>query len=175
MRRHQETATAIVEAARWDGVPVEVDPGWAEFDHLQVVAALPNAPVIAADDRRGFQRVFEQATTRWWKTGDHDEDYLEPFDAFVARVATALDHACDGAGPVVPVSSGGPIAAACAALVTAGGPDVGSLQPTLWRHLNTVQVNAGVTRVLVGSTGRRLLTFNEHPHLTDGTFVVPLT
>ena len=67
------------------------------------------------------------------------------------------------------VSSGGPIAAACAALVTAGGQDVGPLLPTLWRHFNTVQVNAGVTRVLVGSTGRRLLTFNEHPHLTDGT------
>ena len=168
MRRHNETATAIVEAAGWDGVPVVVDPGWAEFDHLHVVAALPNAPVIAADDRRGFQRVFEHATRRW-ASGDHDEDYLEPYTTFVARVAAALDRACEGAGPVVVVSSGGPIAAACAALVTAGGQDVGPLLPTLWRHFNTVQVNAGVTRVLVGSTGRRLLTFNEHPHLTDGT------
>jgi hypothetical protein len=26
-------------------------------------------------------------------------------------------------------------------------------------------VNTAVTRVVVGSTGARLLTFNEHPHL----------
>jgi hypothetical protein len=26
-------------------------------------------------------------------------------------------------------------------------------------------VNAAVTRILVGSSGRRLLTFNEHAHL----------
>jgi hypothetical protein len=28
-----------------------------------------------------------------------------------------------------------------------------------------VLVNSSVTRVVVGSTGPRLLTFNEHPHL----------
>ena len=81
----------------------------------------------------------------------------------------------------VVISSGGPIAAACAALVTAdrdgsgdGSGDApgavgGGVRATLWRHFNTVQVNAGVTRVLVGRTGRRLLTFNEHSHLTDET------
>ena len=34
---------------------------------------------------------------------------------------------------------------------------------------NTVTVNSSVTRVVVGSTGSRLLTFNEHPHLTPDT------
>ena len=78
---------------------------------------------------------------------------------------------------MVVISSGGPIAAACAALVTADGDGDGAgvgavgdgVRATLWRHFNTVQVNASVTRVLVGRTGRRLLTFNEHSHLTRET------
>jgi hypothetical protein len=35
----------------------------------------------------------------------------------------------------------------------------------LWATFNTVTANSSVTRVLEGSTGRRLLTFNEHSHL----------
>ena len=37
--------------------------------------------------------------------------------------------------------------------------------PRLWNAFNTVHANASVTRVLEGSTGRRLLSFNEHSHL----------
>jgi broad specificity phosphatase PhoE len=165
MRRHAETAAAIAEGAGWADVPVEVDPGWAEFDHLGVVAALPDAGAVEAGDRRGFQRVFERATARW-ASGEHDDDYAEPYADFVARASEALARACDRAGPVVVVSSGGPVAVACAALVAAGAPaGTEPVLPTLWRHFNTVQVNAGVTRVLVGPSGRRLLTFNEHGHL----------
>ena len=35
----------------------------------------------------------------------------------------------------------------------------------LWASYNTVIANTSVTRVIEGSTGRRLLTFNEHSHL----------
>jgi hypothetical protein len=35
----------------------------------------------------------------------------------------------------------------------------------LWARFNTVIANASVTRLIEGSTGRRLLTFNEHAHL----------
>ena len=37
--------------------------------------------------------------------------------------------------------------------------------PRLWNAFNTVTANASVTRILEGSTGRRLLSFNEHSHL----------
>jgi len=37
--------------------------------------------------------------------------------------------------------------------------------PRLWNSFNTVCANTGVTRVITGSTGRRMLTFNEHAHL----------
>ncbi len=49
----------------------------------------------------------------------------------------------------------------------AGGPhgDDPATYARLWSRFNTVTVNSSVTRVVVGSTGARLLTFNEHPHL----------
>ena len=176
MRRQRETAEALLDGGGWDAA-MEVDPGWDEFDHLGVVARYPDQPeAVPTEDRRAFQRLFERATGRW-TAGEHDADYPESFSSFVARVDDALARACDREGPVVVISSGGPIAAACTALVTAGsdgdgdrpGAVGGGVRATLWRHFNTVQVNAGVTRVLVGSTGRRLLTFNEHSHLTDET------
>ena len=118
-------------------------------------------------DSRAFQRVFERATVRWI-SGEHD-GYPETYAGFVARVRAALDRAGQDAGPsgvVVVVSSGGPIAAACAALVDPDGDD--AARARVWQRLNTVTVNSSVTRVLVGSTGPRLLTFNEHSHLSTG-------
>ena len=79
----------------------------------------------------------------------------------------ALARACDGAGPggtVVVVSSGGPVATACGSLV-APDQDDPEVVWGLWGRFNTVVVNTSVTRVVVGSTGARLLTFNEHAHL----------
>ena len=35
----------------------------------------------------------------------------------------------------------------------------------LWAAYNTVIANTSVSRVVEGSTGRRMLTFNEHSHL----------
>ena len=158
MRRHRETA----EAAGW--ADAAVDPGWDEFDHLGVVAAYPELPGGELDNRE-FQRVFELATARW-TAGDHDGEYDEPWSAFRARVTASLASVCEQAGPggtAVVVTSGGPIAAACAALIDpdATDPSFGRL----WSRFNTTIVNSSYTRVVVGSTGARLLTFNEHPHL----------
>lgn len=168
MRRHRETAEAVATAAGWGEQP-EIDLGWDEFDHLGVVAAYPDHPEGELD-RREFQRVFELATERW-TAGTYDGDYPESWPGFVARVRRALDRACATAGPggtVVVVSSGGPIAVACAALVDPGADDPATCA-RLWARFNTVVVNSSVTRVVVGSTGARLLTFNEHPHLEDTT------
>lgn len=165
MRRHRETAEGMCEGAGWS-VGRTADPGWDEFDHLGVVAAHPEFGDAGELDRRGFQRLFELATQRW-TAGVDDGDYAEPWPSFVSRVAAALDRACSAAGSgetVVVVSSGGPIAAACATLVDPDGQDPPTLART-WARFNTVCVNSGVSRVLVGSTGTRMLTFNEHAHL----------
>jgi broad specificity phosphatase PhoE len=158
MRRHRETA----EAASW--ADAAVDPGWDEFDHLSVVASYPDAPTGDLD-RREFQRVFELATRRW-TDGGHDDEYAEPWPAFRARVAASFDAACARAGSgetAIVVTSGGTIAAVCAALVDPAAD--AAAYARLWSRFNTVLVNSSVTRVVVGSTGPRLLTFNEHPHL----------
>ena len=162
MRRQHDTASAIADGAGWRVAP-EVDQGWDEFDHLGVVAAsLDRGEQVSSLDPRGFQRLFEVATARWYG-GAHDHEYAETWSAFVSRVDAALDRACSRDGVTVVVSSGGPIAAACALLVDPEAPADGV--PRLWSAFNTVTANASVTRVVVGSTGRRLLAFNEHSHL----------
>lgn len=165
MRRHRETAQSMVTGGGW-GAPVEVDPGWNEFDHLGVLAAYPDIAQGHDPDRREFQQIFERATARW-TSGEFDADYPEAYAAFVARVRAALERAATRAGrggTAVVVSSGGPIALACAVLVDPTGSDPATLA-RLWSRFNTVVVNSSVTRVVVGSTGPRLLTFNEHAHL----------
>lgn len=163
MRRQRETGEGLLTA--WpEGVETRVDPGWDEFDHLAVVRAHPDAPTGDLD-RRGFQATFEEATARW-TGGGHDHDYTESWGGFVRRVDEAMASATAAAGAgstVVVVSSGGVIAAVVASLVDPAADPAGRAR--LWPRFNTTYVNSGVTRVLVGSTGARLLTFNEHSHL----------
>lgn len=167
MRRHRETAEAMISGAGWDGLSPEVDAGWDEFDHLGVVASYPDQPAAGELTRREFQALFEKATTRWTNgegSGEH-ESYAD----FCARVRAALAQAAASSsdGPVVVVSSGGPIAVTGADLVD---PDADrTVHARLWQRFNTVVVNSSVTRVIVGSTGARLLTFNEHTHLAPET------
>ncbi len=159
MRRQRDTALAMAEGAGWGGIEPVVDLGWDEFDHVGMVASYPDLPDdLDLTDRRAFQQVFEEATAHW--TAGEPGDFSETYADFEARVVAALDRATGSAGPggtVVVVSSGGPIAVACAALVDP--------EARLWQRFNTVIVNSSVSRVVVGSTGARLLTFNEHPHL----------
>jgi broad specificity phosphatase PhoE len=164
MRRQRETAEGLVEAAGWAAEPA-VDAGWNEFDHRAVVAAFPAAGDVV--DMKAFQAVFSDALDRW-VSGDHVEEYPETYVDFAKRAAAALTRACAGAGPggtVLVSSSGGPIAAACVALLEPERPTVE--RAGAWQRMNTVILNAAYSRVVVGSTGARLLTFNEHEHLTE--------
>jgi len=152
MRRQRETASAVLETAGWTA-SVEADERWAEFDHLEVLRQYGESP--DGLDRRGFQQLFERATARWQAESDD-------WPAFVSRGRAALDELAAGTGSgetSVVVTSGGVIAAVAAGLL-------GDVTPTAWQRLNAVVVNSSVTRVLVGSTGVRLLTFNEHQHLS---------
>jgi broad specificity phosphatase PhoE len=162
MRRQRATALAMVEGGGWPVGPA-LDEGWNEFDHVAVLARTSEgADGRGSLDRRAFQELFDVATARW-SGGEHDEEYGESWPSFLGRVADALDRAFAREGVTLVVSSGGPIAAVGATLVD---PHATSEQvPRLWQAFNTVLANASVTRVLQGSTGRRLLSFNEHSHL----------
>ncbi|HWJ67893.1 MAG TPA: histidine phosphatase family protein [Nocardioides sp.] len=166
MRRHRETWEAIAEGAALEsasGIDSGVDRDWAEFDHLSVLARhgeITGVTMAHDVDRRAFQEHFEVATAHWAAAGE-TAGYAESYDGFLARARRALDAAAALPGPALVVTSGGVIAALAAALVVPEGAEIGPV----WARFNTVIANTSVTRVIVGSTGARLLTFNEHPHL----------
>ena len=61
------------------------------------------------------------------------------------------------------LTSGGPTAWAVATLLGADLEREGRVR--LWRRLNPVCVNSGVTKVVTGRRGLTLVSFNEHTHL----------
>jgi broad specificity phosphatase PhoE len=161
MRRHRETAQACL-AELGSSVSTQADPGWDEFDHVSMLARFPAPFEGRSPTKAEFQTWFEKATGRW-TDGQHDEDYAEPFAAFTGRVEDALTRLADsiGSGTALVFTSGGPIAWACASLLA----DTSDVRTGLWRRLNPVCVNSGVTRLVTGRRGLTLVTFNDHAHL----------
>ena len=152
LRRHAQTAVAASDAV--DGDLYDVDAGWDEYDHLGLTGH-----VSAADrpsDPREFQSLLDAALERWVSGGEAPET----FAAFTQRVLAALDVATAQAGSgrgVAVFTSGGPIALVTSYLLAGDA--------SLFIPLNRVTVNAGVTTLIVGRGGRRVLTFNEHTHV----------
>ena len=172
MRRQRETAEEmLLGAAGWE-LPLELDDRWRELDHLAVMRAYPTLTDVEREllrtgrmELRAFHELYTKATARW-ASGAYDADYPESFADFIGRVRDAIGDAARRAGErrtAVVVTSGGPIAAACAMLTEVG--EEPRRLAAAWTRFNTVIVNASVTRVVVGSTGARLLTFNEHSWL----------
>ncbi|GAA5117557.1 histidine phosphatase family protein [Alloalcanivorax gelatiniphagus] len=164
MKRHDQTAVGVLQGAGWTA-DVTVDAGWNEFDHLQVLA-VHDQPTTAEgeSEKAAFQRWFEEATRRW-TSGEHDESYDESFGAFTFRVDAALARLADtlpARGTAIVLTSGGPIAWACASLLA----DPPSARTDLWLRLNPVSVNTGTSTVVRGSRGTTLVSFNAHDHLS---------
>ncbi|GAA4817620.1 histidine phosphatase family protein [Nocardioides caeni] len=165
MRRHRETWEAMAVGAGWEPA-ADIDRDWEEFDHAQVLlrhAELTGGVVDHSVDRLAFQHHFEISTGHWADAGP-DAGYPEPYDAFLARARRALDAAAARPGPTTVVTSGGVIAALAALLVVPAETEAAAVGP-VWSRFNTVIANSSVSRVIVGASGARLLTFNEHPHL----------
>jgi broad specificity phosphatase PhoE len=170
MQRHARTAELALAAA---GIKtgVEIDQGFNEFDHDQVIVAHKPAykrrAVMLADlartahPTRSFQEMFTAATERW--TLSDGEGYAESFADFCERSEQAVRRTADrlakGETGVV-FTSGGPIAAIAGRLL--GGDD------GLWLRLNPVTINTAVTKLVSGRSGLTLISYNEHAHL-DGT------
>ncbi len=164
MKRHGQTATEVLEGSGWSA-DVDVDAGWNEFDHLQVLAVHDQPDTVEGESEKvAFQRWFTEATLRW-TSGEHDESYDESFGSFSARVEAALRRLADAlprSGTAVVLTSGGPIAWAVASLLA----DDQRTRTDLWLRLNPVSVNTGVSTVVRGASGTTLVTFNAHDHLS---------
>lgn len=162
MKRHAQSAISAIDASGLGeedadpGLPgYDVDPGWNEYDHMSIATA--HDPHATTRDTKAFQVLLNQAITAW---RDGIGEYHESYGTFKTRVLDSFDSSLKFAGKgqnAVVFTSGGPIAMVVSHLLT--GDD------SLFQRLNDVVINASVTTVIVGSTGSRLLTFNEHTHL----------
>jgi broad specificity phosphatase PhoE len=154
MKRHAQTAIATIDACG-QGDGYDVDLGWDEFDHLAI--AMAHDPAALTTDPTEFQQLLNTALDAWI-AGHHDHE--ESYSAFVNRVMAAFGRVVADAGSgrtVVVFTSGGPIAMVVSHLLA--GDD------SLFQRINDVVINAGVTTVIVGRSGPRLLAFNESTHL----------
>jgi broad specificity phosphatase PhoE len=165
MKRHAQTAAGVLEGSGWDA-EVDVDGGWNEFDHVQVLSVHDQPATLEGEsEKAAFQRWFEEATLRW-TSGHHDEHYDESFSVFTSRVEAAMARLVDtvpAKGTAVVLTSGGPIAWAAASLLA----DSSDARTDLWLRLNPVSINTGVSTVVCGARGTTLVSFNAHDHLTS--------
>src|SRR5687768_4494293 len=157
LRRHTQTAAAAIDASGlgedsanyWD-----VDDGWNEYDHRPLGDRLTLTRRMTPQE---FQPVLEESLERWM---DGRLDTTPAYTDWHGGVLGSLERAIDAAGAgqdVAVFTSGGPIATVVSHLLT--GDD------SLFIRLNAVIVNASVTTIMNGSTGPRVLSFNEHTHL----------
>ena len=153
LRRQRDTAEIALAAA---GLPAEVavDPRWDEYDSLDLLKRYVRADAEHDGTSKGVQVLLDEALAAW--AADPDGDWA----GFSGGALGALDELVAGLGrgrDAVVFTSGGVIAAVCSALLGVGAQAVVGL--------NRVTVNGAITKVVAGSGGTSLLSFNEHAHL----------
>lgn len=166
LRRQSETAAPFAEYGE-----VVVDPRWDEYDaneilmhhaetdvRLDATGAAGDAPPELTS--KGFQAVIEPALAGWIEAG-HESPSQNTWPLFAAAGSAALDDltAALGRGETAIVfTSGGTIAALCAALLEA---------PDAFLALNRVLANTGVSKLTIGASGTSLVSINDHSHLEE--------
>ncbi len=166
MLRHAQTAIAAIDASglgEEDADPslsgYDVDPRWNEYDHLAVATAFD--PAALTKNSKEFQASLNEAINAWRSgSGDFSEPYAAFRDRVMAGFEDAVKIAAERGRRVLVFTSGGPIALVVSHLIT--GDD------SAFQQLNDVVVNSSVTTLMVGATGPRVLTFNDHGHLPAG-------
>jgi broad specificity phosphatase PhoE len=163
LRRQRETAAAFAD----QGAEAEVDERWNEFDPDDVLTHHSATAVRLQGPReetgplttRGFQAVLEPALADWIEMAERSPanqswtDFSGAGTAALAELGASLESGQTG----VVVTSGGAIAALVGALMEAPAP--------IFTALNRILVNAAVTKLVIGSTGTNVMSFNDHSHL----------
>ncbi len=172
MKRHRQTADACLNALpkSWlSETDWHTDAGFNEYDHDEVlIRHRPSfADPIAVKDflaqtdnaNRAFQKIFQEAMTRWM-SGEHDEDYNEPWPVFRSRCIAAFERVLENAGQsqnIIVFTSGGTIATLCQHLLQF--PD------RQMAELNWSLVNSAVTKLFYQPGKVTLSTLNNYAHL----------
>jgi broad specificity phosphatase PhoE len=153
-RQHETARVVLAELGRPPG-DLRTDDRLDEYDLAGILGASdPFAGVTTPGSRRALQVTLDEALGRWIQGG---AGYPETHGVFTTRVAAAVAELAALPGTTLAVTSAGVIAAACA--------QVTGLPAARWPTLARVVVNASLTKLITGSTGTNLLTFNDHAHL----------
>ncbi len=158
LRRQRDTAQIACAAAGLDASASE-DPRWDEYDHLGLLKRYVR-PDARPTSSREVQGLLDAALLAWVEHGDDGG-----WPAFAGSATAALHELADGLDKgqdAVVFTSGGVIAAVCASLL---GGDAGTVVA-----LNRVAVNGAITKLLAGSRGVQLSSWNEHAHLSEVTY-----
>ena len=167
LRRRRDTGYPWADLARLN---VTIDERWNEYDdddilshHSTVQARLQRRPTDAgpALTSRDFQVSLDRALERWVAAGPSSQS-AQTWPQFIGQVKGALDDLggdlLSGQTALV-FSSSGVIAALAASLI--------GLPEQAFVPLNRVAVNTGITKVIVGSRGKTLVSYNDHSHLEE--------
>ena len=168
MRRHRETADTALAAMGLE-LPVIEDAGFNEYAFEAIVKAhrpdFHDQAVMKAelaksgDHKKAFQQFFEAAIARWIG-GEHDHEYEESWPQFHSRCGGALDALVQRIGhgkTALVFTSGGYIGVTVQRLLGLSAQQAFGFN---W-HI----ANASITKLLYGSRGISLQSFNEHGHL----------
>ncbi|WP_328188243.1 histidine phosphatase family protein [Marinobacter sp. OP 3.4] len=161
LQRQQDTAKGVLEGMARAGAEVSTHPGLNEYDGEMMYRAFTGHGDQHLHQKRDFKdywRTFRAAYEAW--IDDRLTDVTETWGDFGSRIDDAIDHACEGAGrddAVLVVTSGGVIGSALTKLIE--GPQRGAI------HFNFQFRNTAFCEVIVGSSARRVLNFNNVPHL----------
>jgi broad specificity phosphatase PhoE len=166
MQRHQQTADGCLSAMGQKDIELQVNAGWNEYDHQDILAQFN--PELATpqgvrtymreqdNPHKALEQVIGQAFKRWIGS-QHNADYIESWPDYQARIQTALSHLIselDGEKRVAVFSSGGPIALLSQAILGVPAANLMALNWTL--------VNCGITKLISTRKGTVLSSLNEH-------------
>jgi broad specificity phosphatase PhoE len=160
LRRHVQSLDAIAaghgaalpEALAW--------PGLNEYDSAALIRSVHAGPLARPDGPEAYRahfRLLRQALLRWM-AGETRPEGMPSWADFSAGVAAALDHVRSRhEGPVLLVSSGGPIATAVHLVL--------GTSPEAMVELNMRIRNSALTEFAYTPKRHVLVSFNHLPHL----------
>lgn len=159
--RQQDTAREILAGMALSDATVETHAGLNEYDGEALYRSFTRGADHRAHQNGNYQdywRTFRAAFQAW--TEDGLEGMPESWADFGNRMSDAMRHAVEGAAredALLVVSSGGAIGRAVADLL--GAPTSAAIE------LNLQFRNTAFCEIIVGRDTRRLLSFNNVPHL----------
>lgn len=159
LKRHVQTLAGIQEGLG-QSLPTLTLPGLNEYHSEALIAAVHPEPLAKITTPEAFRHHFQllRRGLLAWMEGSAEPAGMPSFADFSKGVADALAHVrthCEG--PVLLVSSGGPISAAVAQVLGCG--------PQATVDLNFQLRNSAVTEMVFSAKRMSLLSFNGLPHL----------